>query len=398
VQLQEQPPATVITEAQRCAQRFTAATVAPRELPFLLSLAVLSKDTVRARAVIDRQLALAPTAADKASVLLTAMRAYLQARPIQLTAAAAVLARFDTVAPTMNLARVQGHEQLLEIASSVFDRAWMHREVATLRPLVQGLSVQQREEVKWFGSAQTRLWLFENGVDSAKAALGTLFKTMPTPQSELFMQRFGNDGPKLLARYAFAPVGQVVPPMPADSWSPNPGETPYPKPGQMTLIMRLGTSSATWHGQIASIATMDGFGGMREVRAMLARLYDRYGTKGLKILVVLQPGGYTPPVSQAQRFALTTQWFTTQFPFPVIVSQQVLPFVTRPLPDGRRIYQSDAIASDPIYKRLDNWPILLAGTNGTFTWAQINTHIEAELDAFIRQGLGLPPTPQRTDK
>lgn len=386
--LSEHQPTAVIDEARRCAGRFTAATVAPRELSFLLPLTIVMGDSVQTRAVIDRELALAPDEADKAAVLLTAMQSFLNARPIQMASAEAILARFDTVAPTRRLEHVKGHELLLDIARVQFDLAWMRREIATMRSLMQPLSVEQRGELPGFYGGIRDLWLWEYGADSTTKAMAVLLKELPYLLSAAVFQRNGTAGLNMLAGAYVRPVGQTAPPLPGSFWMPAPGVTPYPKPGQMTLVMSFWKREKDGDPITTTVAQQ-----LRPLRAMLTRLHEKYGSHGLQILFVLQPAGFTPPTSEADRFALTAKWFTAQFPFPVVVGEQALPFTTRPLPDGRRIYGKDAIDTDPIYKSLKNWPVKLVGPDGKFVGSPLVTlpEHEAELEAFIRQGLNLPP-------
>jgi hypothetical protein len=375
-QLQEETPAAVRTEARRCAGRFHADAVSERELPSLLQVAVTAGDSGQVRATLDRQLALAPDEASRAALLLTAMQVYLSARPIQLGAAAAVLARFDTVAPTRRLEQTQGHEQVLHIATSVFDRTWMQQELATMRPLVQGLAEPERSQLEWFWYAQRRLWLLDYGVDSARKAEVSLF-------TELLGTTFGGpDGITQWVNGYYKPVGQQAPPIPAASWSPAPGPGGYPAPSTVTLLVRVSLfNNVQWTGTSG-----------RAFRAMLTRFAQKYGAHGFQVVFLVPVAGFTPPTTDAERIAGTAKWFTEQFPFPVVVGEEAVPFTTRPLPDGRRKYRNDAISAHRLYRTLDEWPMVLVGKQGTFIWDYISNPfpaIEAELDTFIRQGVGL---------
>lgn len=388
-QIYEHDPAAVVVEARRCASRFTAAMTAPQELPFLLPITVLLGDSVQARAVIDRQLALESDESGKAAVLIGAMQEYLNARPIQLALAAKVLARFDTVAPTRLIDCIQAHEIILKIANSVFDRAWMRRELATLRPLIQKLPLEQRNEaVSDFYSATRTLWLWEYGPDSAAKLMATLLKEIPHTLSAHAYSQAGQVGLDILGRAYVGHVGQTAPPIPISSWSPAPTGT-YPGSGHTTLIVFL-TKDFLRGPPVATSARAP----LREMRAMLMRLHAKYGDRGLRILFISPSGGFSPPNTEEERFKLTTQWFAAQFPFPVIVGDHVEPFHTLPAPDGRRVGDPSKIDTDPVYGGLRNFPFKLVGPNGKFLWEELVPlpRYEAELDAFIRQGVGLPPS------
>jgi hypothetical protein len=60
--------------------------------------------------------------------------------------------------------------------------------------------------------------------------------------------------------------------------------------------------------------------------------------------------------------------------------------------DRRTNHGDDAIQRDELYRGLQNFPMKLVGPRGAFIWTQLVDlpQNEAELDAFIRKGLGLP--------
>ena len=105
-----------IAIGKQCASRFTVQDAAPRELMHLMQLSLMTGDTAKMMAAMNRRVALATTPEARGNVLLDAIEELLNAHPNQPTLAATMAARMDSLGPGARLPRIQAHSWLVQLA------------------------------------------------------------------------------------------------------------------------------------------------------------------------------------------------------------------------------------------------------------------------------------------
>ena len=130
-------PTGVAAVARACGVHFTVAGTAVHDLPDLFDLALFEGDSRLARAVINRRVALASTAAARDTVLQTAITWYLAATPARVSAAESTVAQVDAFGrESQSLSwRLVAHRQLLEFAEQTFEWSLMQREAEQILTL-----------------------------------------------------------------------------------------------------------------------------------------------------------------------------------------------------------------------------------------------------------------------
>lgn len=132
-----------------------------------------------------------------------------------------------------------------------------------------------------------------------------------------------------------------------------------------------------------------GEGHLEPYLAQLRRLYERYHSQGLDIVLVGVTQGYawdSPPLA-AEDEAKLIGWYYREYlklPFPVLVEETKF----MRIPDGRRIPQKSAFKY--IFGREPVWPGYIVARNGTVADLNDAFHSEAMLDAFVVHELALP--------
>jgi hypothetical protein len=121
--------------SRACAQQFRVAQVPATELRNLLWLSVRANDEQTGLAVIERQLALAQTVADKGEVLRDAIEIYLAEHPPRLSLAVAALQRLDALGTEARIPRIRARIRFLAYYRKIDDLAGAKRTIDTLLAL-----------------------------------------------------------------------------------------------------------------------------------------------------------------------------------------------------------------------------------------------------------------------
>lgn len=369
-------PTVAVAMGRRClAQLPGVEHVAPAELPGLLHLAALIKDTALVRAVTDRRVALASTDEARGFVLYDAIEEMLRGErglwsehPMDLTAAQALTRRLDSLGTAARIPRLLAHRLLLGMAETQqFDTTTLLRENETMRQISALLTPEERKA-------------YQTGFNPTDSLIVAMFRRDPNlpALARRYLDQPGPMGPmppamKAWVEHLVTSIGKPAPPLVGKFWYPTNAPHVAPVPGKVTLFQRVEKGQGFMSGQLAT----------------LRRLYDKYHEAGLEIVLVTGTHGYSwssPPQTTADE-AKTDAWYFSEFlklPFTVVV--QETPFQRKP--DGRRVDgQIDFSRQYPLSSRV------LVGRDGRIYSLWVGLEDESQLNAVIPQALAASPTP-----
>jgi len=357
---------------RRCAAKFTVQTTDPHELYNLMRLSIMLGDEAKAISAVNRRVTLATTPQTRADMFLDAMKESLDAQPAQYALARTMLTRMDSLGTTAPAQRVEGHAMMLRRAERDADTTAVAREGKVLRQIATLLTPQETAEH------------YEDVIIGMSDSVYIVsFRHMPNFAAEVarYVQR--DYVPKMRANGAgeneirlvvaafdalASSVGTPAPPV-SGKYIFNPGpDKVKPAPGKVTLLLEVPKGDGT----------------MGKEMAMLRRLYTRYASQGLEIVLVEKTLGYSwssPPQTPEQE-AASDAWYYLQYlklPFTLIVDET--PF--KHLPDGRRV--NGVIPFEEQYR---NQPIIVGRDGKIFAqWMGVET--EARLDRSLRDALAV---------
>jgi hypothetical protein len=358
-------PTVAADIAHRCGMRFSAATVAPAELPSLINLALAQHRDDEAHAAAERWIATTTDSAMRGWIMYNIVLSYLGARPRRTAAAAAMSQRLDALGPVAVLARLNAYNVLLNDAKQRFDTAEIRRDAIgglTLAPLITDWQRANVEDLGLAdGNAVGELFSVEL-YRSPQTAVDTVMRLVP---------RTGHRWPSdsgaarsFLSMLAL-PVGHPAPPLAAGHWYGPSHITAWPVPGHVALLFWLDNR--------------DG-GAEYSQYALFRRLHKTFGDS-LTIVLMTKTHGYADftPMPAAQEAERIRAYYLDYLKLPVTVGVLETPFTV--LADGRHIegampaHQVMAYGFGPV----------VADRKGYLLGYALQT--EAMIDAYVRRAL-----------
>lgn len=333
-------PAPVQAAAERCAARFDAHTASLTDFALLATLYLQAgRDTDVATLLTrrSRELGSAQHAARDA-VVDTVLRAYLEARPARLKAAAALLHRSP---PASRVMRLQDHFLLAAGAFSAGDTAAATQAGVATLAIADSLTPAERESPAFqtmggIGGDRLLQLLAYFAAFTAGNALDSLRQS--TAAYVRYMHGLE------WARGAMPAIGQRAPRIVADYWLPDTAAAePHPMPGRVALVAFLNHGDCLQGSSIGmrSIGAPAAPPRCFQLAAILHRLAQRFPT--MQITTVTYTHGtfaYVPPPSAAEEATLIERELAA-FHLPGAIAISATHVRRLPPPDGRRIDEPD---------------------------------------------------------
>lgn len=307
-------PARVVTEVGKCVASFDTEKAELFELSWLLHLDLLANRDDEARAIVERQLALAATPQAKAATIQRTVTRLLDAQPARLEMAQGYVARVDSMGAAVASYRMGLHLwQLSRYAMKTLDTALLRSEreaYDAARAEAGGpmagfnlLGVLMREKTSAILDPEP-----PDGRRYFRELAATEYPSVPRERVELLIEQLYGRGNWQVA---------------GDFWhSDGPTAPVYPVPGKVTLMVFV---SSTCEGKCAG------------AYAVLRRLEQRFGDK-LDIVLMPRTMGYFrlhPPPTPAEEAELMRQYFLEDLKLADVLGVVNTHFVRYPDPDGR---------------------------------------------------------------
>lgn len=383
----------------RCqAQYAVSAITIPREMEAALTLAVMLGDSAQSAAALERWLALPQTADPRAKGetpaqttarrMVSAFHAYMDrgepfhdsdisiARESDIAVARTLVARMAALGPPFQGDRLVMQELLMY---NEFQRAALVAPVDRQRKLAAGMALlAARDSVAQTGVI-AKLGLVEvfNGLDQlifldpqgTVAFADSVVKTWKSPKMQgvaaLLQQQ---------ARAQTEGIGQPVPPLPAQFWYNAHGAARWPTPGRVSLLV-MGDNQT---------------GLDIEDAAVIRRLAERYGARGLQITVVHKTQGYwlrggtaTGPKTAAQEAVMDSVYYLNYLKLPVTVA-----IVESPLQTLGNGWVQPRYPMLPYEVANMGWHAVLADTTGRLVRKFMGVP-EREISAYLDRLVGV---------
>lgn len=339
-------PAPVQAMGESCRTRVAAQPVlglgmvpAPAELQSAFELAVLLGDSMGSVAALDRWLAAPQTLGDRGESsfdtrlkrVMTAVTLYYDIdAPVALRAwslayGPTVVARLDSMGPRAHAARLTTQFSIVEaatewrnqLAGTFAEPARVLHDYMALIPAFD--SATPEELASKYGGTEGFITL---GIRQAQSLLDEqrvlpLLDSLATHPS--LNGNIGKEAADESARWKWMNVqaGHPVPPLHAQFWFHTQGDTVWPVPGHISLLVM---------GDIAESNAL-----------FLRRLAHRYTSHGLRMTFVNKTNGYwtrsgtaTGPRTAAQEAAQDSAYYLDYLKLPATVAIVETPFVTQP--------------------------------------------------------------------
>lgn len=350
--LRDTMPAGVVVVARSCGGHLSVASAAAVDLPDLFNLALLAQNDTLARAVLERQIALAPTESARFGLLLAAVQAYLGAEPAHVAAAEQVVAQLDARGPGALAAQVAVHDQLEQFGMLTFDQVRVRHEaervLALLQP-VQGSALQPYGPQLLDAYQSLMSLAFFNTPDSmpalARRAQQDLRRVPPPPgQQNAFVSATFDDVMRMLSPVQdWRQVGHLTPVLRADIWFPTAAaDTAYPARGRVALFVQVPEPCYAGYGNFYTPVLDPISNRCTSLYETLRQWHAQYGAAGLDVtLVAATTGVYGTVLSGPQTLAEAAnnlRWYFLQYlhlPVNRVAVQAVPVSAPLPAPDGR---------------------------------------------------------------
>jgi hypothetical protein len=366
-------PAPVTATAARCAARYPVANASLRDFPLLLQLYLEAGRDADAQTLVERRLAAATAARERAAVSDSAVRLYLQAQPVRLDAAEALLvARAHAGADRLD--RMLLYVRLMEAARDAGDTTRARRAAGWVVAVADSLTQAERESEKFTTMEPSP----NNGLPprggnllvfaavQQVVGLRTLLDSLRhSTQAMVNLQR--NMWAKIMHERPEAlplPIGEKAPTLTADSWFPHDASgTPHPAPGHVAIVEFVDTSIPN------ACLGRDGWGVVTDAcvypLTLLRRLTDRF--PGIDITLAVGTHGsylYVPPPSPADEAELIRKWLEPYRIPNAAIAVSTRPFWNLQRPDGRRV--DKPTANETAYTFGKSWSVQGSGGGGRY--------------------------------
>ena len=324
-------PSLVIETGKQCASRFAVGAVDPSELQQFERLALSIGDDALARSIVERRLSLVQTVGDSADVLEQSVGALVAAEPFRMAQAKATIGRLEQLGPKAARATFLAQAQLvMEFKRYAFEPLEQTGIAARAIAQAKKLLISDRDDLAaelnnvWLIRMQTLLFVSRDSTvelgaqmvqDIASLRNGT-YRTWSRSYQELF------------ATQVFPKLGK-----PLDNF---PTEANYLYASASLPEARLGQLP---RGTVYFVMVVP------EIRprehGLIRRLHERYGKRGLSIVVISGTKGYTSwnasGVLTPSEEATSLRTFTFDH-LKLPVTLMVEPVPSQANADGRMVY------------------------------------------------------------
>jgi hypothetical protein len=372
---QDTLPTKALTIGKQCTTHLPGVQhIGPQELGNMERLAIVLDDSVTLNAAVNRHVSLALDDQARADILYNVINdlAYTDPpsapHPRQFGWAKVILARLDSMGAGVRIQRLRAHMNMAALMTEArFDTTALLREDTAIRHIRTLLTAQDRERYKYLEMKPIVMdsllvaW-YRNDPDlkthvraTLERELGIVHGLDPTIKEAVIVAR----------EWLAAQIGTPARPIAGKYGFPSPRPPLVPEPGKVTLVTLV----------------KKGEGLMTPDLAMLRRLYDKYHSAGLEIVLVLKTEGYSwasPPQSAAVE-AKTIAWYYLNhlgLPFTIVVYET--PFTRKP--DGRRV-------SGVIPFSNDYHGMTLIGRDGRIRTMSVGLSGEKAITAYVEQAL-----------
>jgi hypothetical protein len=400
-------PQVVTTTAAQCAAQFTEAASDLRDYEELLQLFLEADRDTDAAALVSRRLSAATTVGAREVVLDTAVSAYLNAEPVRLKAAEALLqAQTRTLHDPIEELSLYGRLMFRELL--VDDTVRAQGTAQQLLTVYAGLTPTEREQVQSLYDGFGKLLMLMGTyayignrtiLDSLRQGTGAYLRLIDS----VWVKTTGQQPAAMEL-----PLGERAPTVAGNFWFPaDSAQAAQPTPGRVTLVAFLNRQFTT----VADPAVPWGTDLLAQLAA-LRRLARRF--PALQIILLAQTRGYfwydTMPSPGVEADWVHRAVEAQKLPPGALLAVSSTPFFRLPAPDEKRVNQmvvndtSYAFGRTPVGDSQSGWgPEFLVDQNGIVVGVGggleplgIRIPLDPMIDALLhRQGaarIAAPPT------
>lgn len=343
-------PAPITETAHRCAQRFTEAATRLTDWAMLLPLYLAAGRDEDAASLIARRLAsVGPAAAaERAAVMDTAVKLYVDAFPARLAAAEKLLEEHARIGPNALLG-LTSYVRLLDVAEQVRDTVRARWAVEQIIARTANLTAAERRSAGYDtvrGAVLVALrWL-------NRGALRDSLRLSTASYVALVRHTLATTAGVALEALPFIPIGEQAPAIQGDFWfgGADPGH-PRPTPGRVALVVFLDPSGCLSRTPLYTTLADHCWSQI----ALIRRLTERFPALEVTIVAhTIGHFGYVPPPTPAQEADLIHEWLTAhRLSAGLVVTTS--DFWRLPDPDRRRI---DRPTANRVHYSFGNhWPV-----------------------------------------
>lgn len=324
-------PTSVRTAIRACAARFTVKGVPTDQLLPLGELELVMGNDAEAQAAFDRLTASLSTASTdrRAWILDIMVHTALDARPSRMTLARRYLAQLDALGNAAAYGRLSAHTVMASYL-------WIAGDVAGTiaqsdAAIAGGRAMSRNDQLDLFDSllvaygGKKPAIVVRDGPQAALALLDTASSVlMPLTATGT---RWGDQVKQGIMQWMgyeqgnTTPLGTLAKPVHGDYWfGGTPGDTVFPKPGRVTLMVFLNAAFSDFY-----------------MYAMVQRLHDKYAARGLDLVYMAYTMGsfrntvHPKPANEVEQYK---RWFLDYVHLPMTFAIEESQYGR--LADGRR--------------------------------------------------------------
>ena len=301
-------PAAAVETARRCAANFTAAGVDTNSLPALRDLALAANDDSLAVRAVDRQSALSRGRPDsvRAQILIDAMFASANAKPVRIQLARHFMAQLDQLGPRVSLARLNARSILGQaLTNEMKDLAGMLELAKEAADIAQHAPPDVR-------AANPQGWQMADNLVHLTDVFVTSMRDGPAAALEEMKARGWNTG---------TPLGLRAAAIASPYWFNRPDQAPRPGVGKLALVVFV--DPACGDGCFPGYATLRRVA-RRHPELEITLVAGTHGHVGRRL---------TPNASDEA--PLARQYLLDYHQLPGALAVDSTPFFRLPAPDGR---------------------------------------------------------------
>ena len=343
-------PSAVIAAARACGTKFTAADTDPRELWSLMRLSLILGNDAQAKAVVERQYALAKTSSERATVLTTAIATYMGFAPPRLSAAQALLARLDSLGPTEKVAQFNARLDIMKYWHTLYDVDSLRAHANAALDRIQAMTQDERDAVPVYEPYMELLMIAneQQDLETQQKLLDRALADVGTWREGRGAEWTGPSSSLLETRRAI--YGKKARPLAGSFWFNN-GGVPKPAPGKLSLLVHV--------SHVCSVQCFP-------LYTLIRQLNRQYGSE-LDITFVTDTRGFAPgtgPIPANEEAQHASKYFHEFLKLPVGLLVDETPFTKRP--DGRLVHKTS-----PIGELFNGWRMVnavLIDAGGRIRW------------------------------